>query len=186
MKNIMIGLLAGIIISLLVVIIAKSLKKPEPAPQPQIIIVENNSKVDSLTSEVWKLNARIDSSKAAITKSRQETNRMKKELAVYRSYKDSLELAYKELKTLERCDSLVTAQRAVIIEQDTVLMQLEAEAIEYSLQATLLDRKVIVQDTIIAQQRNTIDQLKCAYNWKIRKPFWAWLLGWKCHPPDNN
>ena len=86
-------------------------------------------------------------------------------------------MAYNELKTLERCDSLVEAQRSVIIEQDTLLMALEAEAIEYSNQVALLDKKSIAQDTIIVEQRNTIDELKCAYNWKIRKPFWAGYLG---------
>ena len=186
MKNVMIGILIGVIISLIAVIAIKRMQKPEPKPKPEIIIVENNIKVDSLNIEIWKLNARIDSSKAAINKSRRETSLMKKELEVYRSYKDSLEMAYNELKTLERCDSLVEAQRSVVIEQDTLLMALEAEAIEYSNQVALLDKKTIAQDTIIVEQRNTIDELKCAYNWKIRKPFWAWLLGWKCNnPPDK-
>ena len=185
MKNVMIGILIGIVFSLITVIVVNRLQKPKPTPQPEVIIIEDNTKIDSLNIAIWKLNARIDSSKVTIVKSRQETSRMKKELAVYRSYKDSLEMAYKELKTLERCDSLVQAQNAVIIEQDTILMALESEAIEYSNQVALLDKKVVTQDTIIVEQRNTIDELKCAYAWKIRKPFLAWLLGWKCNNPPG-
>lgn len=187
MNKVVYGVLITIIVLLAGVLAWKSIQKPVPDPEPVVVVrlFEDRTKIDSLEKEIWGLNARIDSSAVAAQKYSRQVVVQKKELEVLKAFKDSAEMAYNELKSIERCDSLVQAQRAVIIEQDTVLMTLEAEAIEYSNQVGLLERKTVLYEKVIAEKDTTIKNLQCAYNWKIEKRFWAWILGWKCnHPPD--
>lgn len=187
MNRVAYGVLITIIVLLAGVLAWKSIQKPAPAPNPVVVVrlFEDRTKIDSLAKEIWGLNARIDSSAVAAQKYRRQVVVQKKELEVLKAFKDSAEMAYNELKTIERCDSLVQAQRAVIIEQDTILMALEAEAIEYSNQAALLEIKTGLQDKVIEEKDSTIKTLQCAYNWKIENRFWAWVFGWKCNQPTD-
>jgi len=184
MNRFMYGLLVAIIVVLSAVLAWKFTQKPKVVPGPVVVrLYEDRTKIDSLEKEIWGLNARIDSSTVVAQKFRKQVIIQKKELEGLKAYKDSVEAAYFALKTLQRCDSLVQAQRAVINEQDTLLTALESEAIEYSRQVYLLTVKTDLQDQKIALKDSTIQSLQCAYDWKIQNRFWAWLLGWKCHPP---
>ena len=182
MRTFIYGLLIGLLVYAGgVALWMKTHEKKEKPQQPVIQIVENDQKIDSLTACIADLNKQIDSSKAVIKQKNSKIQIQKAELTVYKAYKDSLQLAYEREKTFARCDSLVQAQSAVISEQDTIITELDLEAQEYSKQMELLTETKDVQGMIIMQQEATIDNLKCAFKWKVKHKFWAWVMGWKCY-----
>lgn len=180
MRTFVYGLLLGLIVSLVGYIYWES-TKDEPGQDPVIEYVENIHKLDSLQYQINLLTAKIDSSKSAIQKKNTIIVAQKKDLTKVRSYADSLEAVYMGDRTLERCDSIIMAKNEVIVKQDTVIQNQEFIIDECTNQVVWLNEKVYSQDQIIFQKDSTIETLSCAYDWKIRRKFLAWLLGWKCN-----
>lgn len=177
MKTFVAGVLAGVIISLVGYIWWQS---KQEKPDPVIEYVENIHKLDSLSYIINDLTAKIEGSKVAIEAKNKVIVNQKNEIAEVKTYADSLELAYQNDKSLELCDSVIMAKNSVIESQDTLIVNLEAQTKEYSNQVCLLNETVNTKNQIIFQKDSTIETLNCAYDWKIRRKFWAWVLGWKC------
>lgn len=182
MKTYLFGLLTGLLL-VAAGVIWYSKTRPPKEPETVIQVVENNVKVDSLKWEIQTLNKLLDSAGKVIQRRDGKIITQRREIATLKAFKDSAQLAYEREKTLERCDSLVTAQNGVIQAQDSLINELDLEAREYSKQAYLLTHKTELQSIIIQAQDSTIKQLNCAATWKVKHRFWAWVMGWKCYPP---
>lgn len=180
MKLFIYGLLVGLILSLTAYVwhIEKESKKEK---SPIIEYVENIHKLDSLQYKIDELTAKLEGSKIAIESKNKVIVVQKKEIAKVKTYADSLETAYQNDRNLELCDSVIMAKNTVIESQDTLITNLESQTREYENQVCLLAETVKTKDEIILQKDSTIETLSCAYDWKIRRKFWAWLLGWKCN-----
>ena len=180
MKLFIYGLLVGLILSLTAYVWWLE-NKSEPENDPVIEYVENIHKLDSLNYVIEELTAKLEGSKIAIESKNKVIVVQKKEIAKVKTYADSLEASYQNDRNLELCDSVIMAKNSVIESQDTLIVTLEAQTKEYSNQVCLLNETINTKDKIIFQKDSTIETLSCAYDWKIRRKFLAWLLGWKCN-----
>lgn len=179
MKNALTYILIGICIVLGAILWWNASHKEKPK-EPIIQVLENTYKSDSLQMCINALNLKIDSTSKLIKSRERVITLQRATITDVVSYADSLELAYNNQKTIDRCDSVIAAKNKVISEKDTLIDELDAEAQEYSRQVFQLTDKADKQSQLIKEKDIQIDNLSCTVNWKVRHKFWAWLLGYKC------
>lgn len=173
------GFLIGLLIAMGGYIVWNS--GEDEKPDPVVESVENIHKLDSLQYCIDELTAREDSSRIVIETRNRIIINQKKDYSKVKTYADSLEAAYYSDKTIEKCDSTITAKNLVIVSQDSIIKNQDVVIDECSNLVGSLSEKVETQDEIIAEKNSTIAELSCAYDWKIKRKFWAWVLGWKCN-----
>lgn len=105
---------------------------------------------------------------------------LKSNIAELEVYADSLEgVVY--ASGVGICDSALAAKNSVIEHQKGLIGGLEDEAGLYVQQIAILKEIRKGDSVLIDSQRSTIEGLSCAYDWKIRHKFWAWIMGYKCN-----
>ena len=184
MKLFIYGLLVGLILSLTAYVWWLE-NKSEPENDPVIEYVENIHKLDSLNYVIEELTAKLEGSKIAIESKNKFIVVQKKEIAKVKTYADSLEASYQNDRDIELCDSVIMAKNTVIEAQDTLIISLESKGVEYIKQVCLITETINTKDQVIFEKDSTIETLRCAYDWKIKRKFWAWVLGWKCNKKSN-
>ena len=84
----------------------------------------------------------------------------KNEAKIWKHKTDSLMSVYEAEPTLQNCDSVVSNQQKVIVEQEGVIESLGAEAEEYSLQLHTLKQNIVLLDSTVLRERNEIKNLQ--------------------------
>lgn len=180
MKIYLIGILSGLILALAGWAIYEK-NKPAPKSDVQVIerIITDKQKVDSLLL----VNARKDSTLRKSAKKlavlRSDNQQKEDSLAKLLAYAYALE-EQAALLHQPACDSAIKAKNVVIDKQDQLITGLKTETKEYNVQVSILNEQRMTDSLIIFRQAYTINELSCAYKWKIKHRFWAWIFGWKC------
>lgn len=177
MKTFILGLIAGIVIGVLGYMLIKKDPIVRDAKVIEKITIDKH-KTDSLLREISIRDALIAKAKAGALIAQVENAQTKKELVVIKDYADSLEIITHILHP--ECDSIVFAKNEVIVKQDSLINGLDNEIGYHKEQLKLISEQRTIDTTVIKQQMETINTLSCAYDWKIRHKFWAWLFRWKC------
>lgn len=179
------GLLIGLILSTIGCIWYYSHKDPvKQDVQTVVSYIEDKHAIDSITADrdTWK--AQFYGSQDRINGLAKERRKLQESQGELILYADSLEREI-ALKKDTVCMQALTAKDQVIQLKDSIITSIDAEAQEYS-RALLFAQNTIKKDSlIINKQAQAIDNLSCAYGWKVKHKFFAWLLGWECKKPPN-
>lgn len=185
MRPYLIGFVLGLLLSGGIIIYKYFNDKPEK--EIVYTVVENIRKVDSLEFTIALKDSSIVKQENEISNSKLVIKKQRKEIIVYTDIADSLEQAYLNDKSIERCDSTLNAKNVLLAEKDTLINDLDNEAQKYSDNIVTLKSKINDQHQLIKEKDVTIQNLSCAMEWKINHKFIAWILGWKCkQPPTKN
>ena len=84
----------------------------------------------------------------------------KNEAKIWKHKTDSLIAVYEADPTLQNCDSVVSNQQKVIVEQEGAIESLGAEAEEYSLQLHTIKRNIVLLDSTVLRERNEVKALQ--------------------------
>lgn len=158
--------------------------KPQNAAETIVKYVIDKHSIDSLTRERddWKIQFNVAQGRInSISKDRLVLQNTQGELILYA---DSLEREI-ALRNDTACIKAITAKNRVIQRKDSIINWLDAETREYSRTIFIAQTTIQKDSLIISKQAQTIDNLSCAYGWKVKHKFWAWLFGWKCNQPHN-
>lgn len=179
----LIGLVVGALLAFLGM---KYFEKKDTGPDARVVerIVVDKHKADSLLREVAKKDTALRKSEAQSQSLKRRNILIKASLTDITAYADSLAVVAASLHSPE-CDSAISAKNGVIQRQNELIKGIELESQLYIAQIDILKDINRTDSVLIKQQSGTIDELSCAYNWKIRHKFWAWVFGWKCNKPPN-
>lgn len=179
MKAYVIGLIAAVVLFCA----GWFLHKPkEPKQDARVIerIVIDKHYSDSLQNENKILQEQFTASQEKVNGLYSERTQLRGNVQKLSRYADSLEREI-ILKNDTDCIKALTAKNDVIIGKDSIIGIMDAEILQHKRQVLLLSETVRNDSLVIGKQLGTLGDLSCAYNWKIRHPFWAWVFRWKCN-----
>ena len=186
MKNIIIGILIGFVISVVVWNFARKEKSTAP-PFVDMAHVKDSLKIDSLNQCIEAQSNLLSKYEISIDKSKSKVRNLTSRLLTEKERADSAEAAYNRTKTIDLCDSTIKTKNNVISTQDSTITELNNECLDYSNSIVILKSQNVAKDSVISilengieRQNTTIENLNCHKEWAIRHKFWKWLLGWKC------
>ena len=179
MKNILIGILIGLAITL-----AASLLYYKHYPNVvmhTVYVDTHKSERDSLKKEKELKEKQLAQSETVIETQYTKMNKITWKLLTEKERADSAQARYEREKTIDHCDSTISAKNAVISTQNDKLTEQTVTLNEFKNSVDILKdmdktNKLTIdsQDKTIQEQTKEIERNNCCSTWFDNHKFWKW------------